>query len=218
MLVRPSSLATNPTWHRTPRFSTGAATRNSNLAVAEGGTILIRPNPGKLCAIIPEELNFGRRRAESARGGTRCVGRDCRGHRDGGRDAGLFAGPVRPPGAVRREGALDTARGVRHDSLCDAGSGRTASRPFNRDLLRLLGPGRALNRRGRRHQRAVRAAVFAGDRQRDRGLVGHLWHGLRAVFRSRFHSPAGLSRPRRFHRAGGLADHLRPDAALVCSG
>ena len=25
-------------------------------------------------------------------------------------------------------------------------------------------------------------------------------------------------RPRRFHRAGGLADHLRPDAALVCSG
>ena len=49
------------------------------------------------------------------------------------------------------------------------------------------------------------------------GVVG-LWHGLRAIFRSRFHPPAELPRPRRFHRAGCLADQLRPDAALVRSG
>jgi len=51
--------ATNLARHRAPRFSIVAAARNSNLAVAEGGTILIRLNPGKLWAIIPEEVNFG---------------------------------------------------------------------------------------------------------------------------------------------------------------
>ena len=88
----------------------------------------------------------------------------------------------------------------------------------DRGLLRRLGPGRALHRRDRRHQRALLAAVCAVHRQRDRRVVGPLRHGLRAVFRPRFHSPAGLPRPRRFHRAGGLADHLRPDAALVRRG
>ena len=37
-------------------------------------------------------------------------------------------------------------------------------------------------------------------------------------FVARFHSPAKLPRPRRFHRARGLADHLRPDASLVRRG
>ncbi len=45
------------------------------------------------------------------------MGRDRRGHRHGRRDAWLLAGPVRPQGAVRREGALDAARGAGHDSL-----------------------------------------------------------------------------------------------------
>ena len=41
------------------------------------------------------------------------MGRDRRGHRHGGWRAGPPAGPLRPPGAVRREGALDAARRAR---------------------------------------------------------------------------------------------------------
>ena len=82
------------------------------------------------------------------------MGRDRRGHRHGRRDAGLLAGHGRPPGAVRRKGALDTARGAGNDSLFDAGSGRAAGVPFRRNLLRGPGPGRTLHRRDRRHQRA----------------------------------------------------------------
>ena len=120
---------------------------------------------------------------------------------------------VRPQGALRRKGALDTARRAGHDSLFGAGSGRAAGEPFRRGLPRRLGPGRTLppTRSNSLSGRSV-AAVFAVPRQWDRGVVGPLRHGLRTVFRSRFHSPARLSQPRRFHRARGLADHLRPDA------
>ena len=58
MLVRPSSLATNPTWHRTPRFSTGAATRNSNLAVAAYATIATRPDRANFGPSSAEELDL----------------------------------------------------------------------------------------------------------------------------------------------------------------
>ena len=43
-------------------------------------------------------------------------------------------------GAVCREGALDAARDAGNDPRCDAGSGRAASVPFRRDLLRRFGP------------------------------------------------------------------------------
>ena len=107
---------------------------------------------------------------------------------------------------------------ARDDSRGDARTGRAPVGPFRRGLLRRVGPGRALNRRDRRHQRALPEAICAVHRQRDRRVVGPLWHGLRAIFRIRFHSSAELSRPRRFHRAGGLADQLRRDAALVRGG
>ncbi|EUA24220.1 glucose-methanol-choline oxidoreductase domain protein [Mycobacterium xenopi 3993] len=58
-----------------------------------------------------------------------------------------------------------------------------------------LWPGRALNRRDRRHQLAPSAAVSAVDRQWDRRVVGDLRHGLRAVFCSRLHSPAEFPHP-----------------------
>ena len=45
---------------------------------------------------------------ECTRGGTRCVGRDRRGHRHGGRDAGLPAGPLRP------HGCCSSRKGARH--------------------------------------------------------------------------------------------------------
>ena len=94
--------------------------------------------------------------------------------------------------------------------LAEPRAARSAER-----LLRRLGPGRTLDRRGRRHQRALLEAVCAVHRQRNRRILGAVRHGLRAILRSRFHSPAEFPRPRRFHRAGGLAGHLRPDATLV---
>ncbi len=75
-------------------------------------------------------------------------------------------------------------------------------------LLRRLGPRRTLHRRDRRHQRTLPEAVRAVHRQRHRRLLGPLRHGLRTILRPRFHPPAKLPRPRRFHRARGLADHL----------
>ncbi len=146
------------------------------------------------------------------------MGRDRRRHRHGRRDAGLPARPVGPQGVVRREGTLDAARDAWDDSLCDAGTGRAAGGPFRGGLLRRVGPRRALDRRDRRHQRALLKAVRAVHRQRDGRVVGALRHGVRAILRSRFHSPAELPRSRRFHRAGSLASHLRRNAALVCRG
>ena len=84
--------------------------------------------------------------------------------------------------------------------------------PFGRDLLRRPGPRRTHHRRDRRHQRALPEAVRAVHRQRHRRILGPVRHGLRTILRPRFHPPAKLRRPRRFHRARGLADHLRPDA------
>ena len=109
-------------------------------------------------------------------------------------------------------GAPGTIRSAMPELAAAAGG------PFRRGLLRRLGQVRTLNRRNRRHQRALLAAVCAAHRQWDGGVVGYLRHGLRAIFRSRFHSPAGLPRPRRLHSAGCLAGHLRPDAAMVRSG
>ena len=134
--------------------------------------------------------------------------------------------------------ALHAARDAGHDSLFDAGAGRAAGDPFHRDLLRRPGPGRALHRRDRRHQQALLAAVFAVHRQRDRGVVGPLRHGLRAIFRSRFHSPANFRDPgdstvpeawpitydqlppwyaeaEKLLRVRGQPDPLRPEAAAV---
>ncbi len=58
------------------------------------------------------------------------MGRDRRGHRHGRRGSRPPAGPVGPQSAVRREGALDPARGAGDDSRCDTGSGRAAGGPF----------------------------------------------------------------------------------------
>ncbi len=85
-------------------------------------------------------------------------------------------------------------------------------------LLRRLGPRRTHHRRDRRHQRALPEAVRAVHRQRHGRLLGPLRHGLRTILRARFHPPPKLPRPRRFHRARGLADHLRPDEPLVRRG
>ena len=81
-----------------------------------------------------------------------------------------------------------------------------------------------MHRRDRRHQRALPEAVRAVHRQRHRRLLGPLRHGLRTILRPRLHPPPKLPRPRRVHRARGLADHLRADEPLVrarpknCSG
>ena len=63
-----------------------------------------------------------------------------------------------------------------------------------------------------------RGGCCAVHRQRDGGVLGAVWHGLRAILRPRFHSPAELPRPWRFHGARIVAGQLRPDAALVRGG
>ena len=121
------------------------------------------------------------------------MGRDRRGHRHGRRHAGLLAGPLRPQSAVRRKGTLDTARNTGNDPLRDARNGRTAGLPFRSDLLRRLGPGRALHRRDRRHQRARPAAVGAVHRQRHRRVLGPVRHGLRTILRCAISLPEKTS-------------------------
>ena len=73
---------------------------------------MIRPDRAKQSfgPSSAEELDLADGETDRARGRTRSVGRDRRGHRHGRRDAGPPAGPLRPHGAVRRKRALDIAR------------------------------------------------------------------------------------------------------------